>query len=106
MYQELMASGRHGRPHNKLESPKEVMVTLHEMAAAMREQATATHRMMEQMERRSKENLEGHNGEAEVNLEYLKFAEFKKENRPSFKIWPRRRAKSNHPLLLNVAPLD
>ena len=51
----------------------------------MREQSTAAHHMMEQMERRSKENLDGHNGGVEIDLEYLKFAEFWKVNMPSFR---------------------
>ena len=41
--------------------------------------------MMERIEQRDKENLEGHNGGVEVDLEYLKFAEFQKANPPSFR---------------------
>ena len=41
VYEELMASGRRGRPRNEPEGPEEVMGTLREMAAAMREQAAA-----------------------------------------------------------------
>ena len=55
------------------------------MAAAIREQVAATHHMMEWMERRSKENLEGHNGGAMIDLEYLKFTELRKANPPSFR---------------------
>ena len=61
------------------------MGMLREMATTMREQATAAHHMMEWIEQRSKENLEGHNGRAEVDSKYLKFAEFKKENQSSFR---------------------
>ena len=85
VYQELMASGRRGRPRNEPEGAEEVMGTLREMAATMREQAAAAHRMMERMEQRDEENPEGHNGGAEVDLEYLKFAEFRKANPPSFR---------------------
>ena len=41
--------------------------------------------MMEQMEHRSKENLEGHKGGAKIDLEYLKFFEFEKANLLSFR---------------------
>ena len=51
----------------------------------MREQATAAHNMMEQMGQRDEENPEGHNGGAEVDLGYLKFAEFRKTNPLSFR---------------------
>ena len=40
---------------------------------------------MEQIELRDEENPERHNGGAEVDLEYLKFAEFRKANPPSFR---------------------
>ena len=85
VYQELMASGRHGSPCNEPEGPEEVIGTLREMAATMREQATVAHYMMEQMNRRSEENLDVHTSGAEVGLEYLKFAKFWKANPPSFK---------------------
>ena len=85
VYQELMASGRRGRPRNEPEGPEEVMGMLREMAAAMREQAAAAHRMMERMEQRDEENPEGHNGGAEVDVEYVKSAEFQKANPPSFR---------------------
>ena len=45
-----MASGRHGRPRNEPEGLKEVMGTLHKIAVAIREEATATNCMMERME--------------------------------------------------------
>ena len=80
-----MASERIGRPRYDPEGPEEVMGMLREMAADMREQATATNRMMERMKQRNKENSEGYNGGAEVDLEYLKFAEFRKANPPSFR---------------------
>ena len=80
-----MALGRHSRPHNKPEDPDEVMGTLHEMAATMKEQAIATHQMMERMEQRDEENPEEHNEEAEVDLEYLMFAEYRKANSLSFR---------------------
>ena len=58
---------------------------LREMAAAMREQAAAAHRMMERMEQRDEENPKWHNRGAELDLEYLKFAKFRKANPPSFR---------------------
>ena len=61
------------------------MGILREIAAAIREQAAAAHHMMERIEWRLEEKLEGHNGRAKVDLEYLKFAEFIKENLPSFR---------------------
>ena len=79
-----MASRRYGRPHNEPEGPEEVMGTLHKMVIAMREQATTAHRMMEWMEHRDEENPEGHNGGAEVDLEYLKFTKLRKVNPPNF----------------------
>ena len=85
VHQELMASRRRGRPHNEPKGPKEVIGMLREMAATIREQAAAAHRMMERMEQRDEENLEGHNGGAEVDLKYLKFAEFRKANMLSFR---------------------
>ena len=47
-----MASGRHGKPRNELESPEEVMEMLCEMVAAMRDQVATAHRMMERMKQR------------------------------------------------------
>ena len=82
---ELMALRRCGRSHNELEGLEEVMGTLHEMAAAIREQAIAAHHMMELIEQKDEENPEGHNGGDEVDLEYLKFTEFRKENLLSFR---------------------
>ena len=80
-----MVSKRRGRPHNDPEGPEEVMGMLREMAAAMREQATTTDRMMERMKQKNEKNSEGYNGGAEVDLEYLKFAVFRKANPPSFR---------------------
>ena len=80
-----MALGRHGRPRNKPEGPKEVMGMLCEMVATMREQTVAAYHMMERMEQRKEENSEGHNGGAEVDLEFLKSAEFRKVNPLSFR---------------------
>ena len=54
------------------------------MAATMREQVAAGHRMMEWMEQRDEENPEGHKGGAEADLKYLKFVEFRKVNPPNF----------------------
>ena len=85
VYQELMASRRHSRPRNEPEGPKEVVGTLREMAATMRELVVAAHRMMERMEQRDEENPKGHNEGAKVDLEYLKFVEFRKANPPSFR---------------------
>ena len=59
VYQELMVSGRHSRPRNEPEGPEEVIGTLREMAAAMREQAATVLCMMERMEQRDEENPEG-----------------------------------------------
>ena len=64
---------------------EEVMGTLCEMVAAMKEKATAAHHMMERMEQRDEKNSEGHNGGVEVDLEYLKVAEFRKANPSNFK---------------------
>ena len=61
------------------------MGKLHKMSIAMGEHVAVAHRMMERMEQRNKEHSYGHNGGAEVNLEYLKFAKCRKENSPSFR---------------------
>ena len=55
------------------------------MAYAMREQATAAYQMMEQMGRQPEESQGGNPNRAEINLEYLKFAEFRKANLLSFR---------------------
>ena len=60
------------------------MGTLREMAYAMREQATVAHQMMEQMGRKPEEGHGGNPNGAEVDLEYLKFAESREANPPSF----------------------
>ena len=60
------------------------MGTLAEMAYAMREEATTTHLMMEQMGRQPKEGHRGNPNRAEVDLKYLQFEEFRKANPPSF----------------------
>ena len=54
------------------------------MVNHMREQAATTNHMMEHIERRLEENMGGHGGGAKVDLEYLRFPEFRKANPSSF----------------------
>ena len=62
------------------EDPTNFTGTMREMAYSMREQAVATNQMMDQLGRRPEiGHGENPNG-PEVDLEYLKFAEFKKAN--------------------------
>ena len=67
------------------------MDTMHEMAYAMREQAAATHQMMDQLDKWLEA---GHGGNLHglgnphglgADLDYLKFAEFRKANLPNFR---------------------
>ena len=61
------------------------MGMLREMAYAMREQATAAHQMMDQLGSKPDVSQGGNLNGLEVDLEYLKFAEFWKANPPSFR---------------------
>ena len=68
----LMAFGRHEKAWEEptLEDPANLIGTLREMTYAMKEQAAAAHRMIEQI---GKQLEEGHGGNpigAEVDLEY------------------------------------
>ena len=83
--QELIASGRRGRPQAgpASEDPANFMCTLQAMAYAMREQATTAHQMMDQLGRQLEEGHGGNPNWPEVNFVRLKFVEFKKENPPS-----------------------
>ena len=87
MCSKLDASSRRGRPWNQPapEDPAELMGTLREMAYAMREQAVAAHKMMDQLGRQPEVNQGGNLNGPEVDLKYLKFAEFWKANPPSFR---------------------
>ena len=85
--QRLTTSGRHGRPRARPapEHPVDFIGTQWEIAYAMREQAVATHQMMDQLVRQPEEGHGGNPNGPEVDLNYLKFAEFKKTNPPSFR---------------------
>ena len=65
--------------------PANFMDTMRQMAYAMQEQATAAHQMMDQLRRQPKAGHKGNSNGPGVDLEYLKFAEFKKANPPSFR---------------------
>ena len=85
--QRLMASGKRGRPRAGLapEDPTDFMGTLREMAYVMRKQAMVAHQIMDQFGRQPKESHGGNPNGLEVDLEYLKFAEFWKANPLSFR---------------------
>ena len=82
-----MASKGHGRPQTAptLEDLADFMDTLLEMAYAMREQATVAHQMMDQLGRQLEASHGGNLNGPGVDLEYLKFAKFRKANPPSFR---------------------
>ena len=61
------------------------MDMLREMAYAMREQVATAHQMMDQLGRQPEGDHGGNPNGPEVDLEYLKFAEFRKVNPPSFR---------------------
>ena len=61
------------------------MGMLREMAYAMREQVAAAHQIMDQLGRKPDVGQGGNLNGLEVDLEYLKFAEFWKANPPSFR---------------------
>ena len=65
--QELMASGRHGRPWAE-PIPKDLIGALREMAFVMQEQATTTNCTMEQMEQKPKANNGENAGDVEIDL--------------------------------------
>ena len=82
-----MAYDRRGRPRSQLalEDLVDFISTLWEMAYMMREQAAAAHQMMDQLGRQPKVGQGGNPIRLEVNLEYLKFAEFQKANPLNFR---------------------
>ena len=82
-----MAFGRHGRLQAgpAPEDPTDFIGTLWEMTYTMREQVVTTHQMMDQLGRQPKNGHGGNHNGLEVDLEYLKFVEFRKANPPSFK---------------------
>ena len=74
-----MAYGRHGRSRREPthEVPEDIMGMFRVMTFVMREQVVAAYRMMERLDRQG----EGGNlDRAKVDLEYLKFLEFRKAN--------------------------
>ena len=81
-----MASGTLGRPRMTptQEGPADFMNTLREMAYAMQEQAAVAHQMMDQLGRWPEAGHGENPNGREMDLEYLKFAEFRKANPPSF----------------------
>ena len=81
-----MASGRRGRPRTEpvQEGPADFMDTMREMAHAMREQAAAAPQMMDQLGRPPKASHGGNPHGPGADLDYLKFAEFRKANPPNF----------------------
>ena len=82
-----MPSRRHGRPQREPvpKDPIAFMSTLREIAYVMREQAMAAHQMMDQLGRQPEVGQGRNPNGLEVDLEYLKFAEFRKVNPPSFR---------------------
>ena len=82
-----MAFGRWGRPRiaPAQENPADFMDTMHEMAHAMREQAAAAHQMIDQLGRRPEAHHRGNPHGPGVDLDYLKFVEFRKANPPGFR---------------------
>ena len=67
------------------EESAEFIDTMQEIAYAMREQATAAHQMMDQLGRQPEVGHGGNPNGPGVDLEYLKFAQFRKANPPSFR---------------------
>ena len=55
------------------------------MAHAMREQVAAAHKMMDQLGRQPEASHGGNPHSLGADLDYLKFAEFRKANPPSFR---------------------
>ena len=60
------------------EDPTDFLGMFWDMAYAMREQAATVHKMMDQLERQHEAGHGGNPNGPEVDLEYLKFAEFRK----------------------------
>ena len=77
-----MASGRRGRPQTTpiQDDPADFIDTMREMAYAMREQVATVHQMIEQLGRLPEAGLGGNPNGPGVDLEYLKFAKFRKAN--------------------------
>ena len=66
------------------EEPTKFMDTIREMTYAIREQVATVHQMMDQLGRQPEAGLERNPNGPRVDLEYLKFAKFRKANPPSF----------------------
>ena len=82
-----MASSRRSRPQAE-STPEDLanfLGTLREMTYTMREQVVTAHQMMDQLGRQPEPCHRGNSNGLEVDLEYLKFAEFRKANSPSFR---------------------
>ena len=81
-----MASSRCGKPREEpaFEDPADLMGTLQEIAFAIWEQAAAANCIMEWMERQPEVHNDRNAGGIEIDLEYLKFAKFRKTNLPTF----------------------
>ena len=67
------------------EESTKFMDTMREMAYPIWEQAAAAHQMMDQLGRQPKVGYGGNPNGLGVDLEYLKFTEFRKANPPSFR---------------------
>ena len=67
------------------EDSVDFMDKLWEMAYAMQEQAATAPQIMDQLGRQPEAGHEGNPNGSEVDLEYLKFAKFRKANPPSFR---------------------
>ena len=82
-----MASRGRGRPRivPTTEDTVDFMDTLREMAYAVCGHIAAAHKMMDQLGRQPEASHGGNSNGPEVDLEYLKFAEFRKANLPSFR---------------------
>ena len=76
----------HRRTRSKAATNEDMIKSFRVMARAVREQATITTIMAQQMANdNSNWNGNDHgNGHREVDYEYMKFAEFQKANSPSF----------------------
>ena len=85
--QSLMASGRNGRPRAKpaLEDATDFMGMLREVAYEIREQVAVAHQMIDQLGRQLEGGQGGNPNGSEVDLDHLKFAEFRKMNSPGFR---------------------
>ena len=85
--QNLMASEKRGKPRMSpaQEESTKFLHTMREMAYAMPVQAAAATQMMGQLGRQLEVGHRGNHNGPGVDLEYLKFAEFRKANPPSFR---------------------